>query len=368
LDGDTVSHQDCTDATKFVPDARAGTWPPNCATALAQLVLDTVNHDMGERPVALAMVAVVHRLESIVRDHCPPIAGARVAQLHEQLAELYTHRMGQEYAARRVRARAACISCDEKVPDGGGIVCASNHALCDECFNASVHTQTSMASFDAFVRHEAKLACLYCQPQAVLPPAMLVQGMQRLDAASQVAYQCARDEYAVRQERARFLKEIAILQAQVASGGADAAQRIRQHLVRIAEEVMILHCPKCHLPTVGDWEACFKVSCGGCNGTFCAWCLQTPADHAHVKDCASNPHRGSVYGTLQEWAAVRKPTRVAQMRAYLRDHVRADDWVALVAALAAQLAHAGIRASEIDDAAEPELVLSEVCRARAAAV
>jgi hypothetical protein len=130
--------------------------------------------------------------------------------------------------------------------------------------------------------------------------------------------------------------------------------------------VLTLHCPKCRSPTEGNWEACFKITCGGCNGTFCAWCLQTPADHAHVSNCASNPHRGNIYGTAQEWAAARKPIRVAQLRAYLSDRVRGDDRSALVTALLAHLAHAGIRAQEIYDdgaaAADPERILSQVCR------
>ena len=111
----------------------------------------------------------------------------------------------------------------------------------------------------------------------------------------------------------------------------------------------MLHCPKCRRPTAGDWEACFKITCGGCNAAFCAWCLQTPADHAHVSNCAGNPHRGNIYGTAQEWAAVRKPTRVAQLRAYLSARVRVDDRSAVVTALAAHLAHAGIVAREVHD-------------------
>lgn len=253
--------------------------------------------------------------------------------------------MSQESEDRR-----ECVSCADRIIGGCGIVCAADHALCDDCFNTSVLTQTE--AFDAFVRREAKLVCLYCKPHTVLTPAMQVKAMQRLNAEGQVAYLRARDEYAAQQERARLGKENDELRAQVARGGADAAQRVRHHVVRIDEEVLTLHCPKCRRPTEGKWDACFKISCGGCNGSFCAWCLQTPASHEHVGSCASNPHRGSIYGNLKEWETVRKPARVAQLRAYLHEHVRADDQMELVTALTPHLAHAGTRPHEIHDAVE----------------
>jgi hypothetical protein len=183
---------------------------------------------------------------------------------------------------------------------------------------------------------------------------MQVQAKQRLSAEGQDAYERARDEYAVRQERARLSKEIEELKAAQARDGADGAQRVRYHVLWITENVLMLHCPDCRQRTAGGWEDCFKITCGGCNGTFCAWCLQTPADHAHVRNCASNPDRGSIVGTLQQWAAKRKPARVAQLRAYLHDtkRVRADDRMELITALTARLADEGIQAQEIYDAIE----------------
>ena len=259
-----------------------------------------------------------------------------------------------------VRQERECVIsfCWEKIPEGCGIVCAADHALCDGCFNASVLTQTSSENFHEFVRRKAKLACLYCKPPTTLPPAMQVQAKQRLDAAGQDAYERARDAYAVRQVLARSSKEIEELQVQLARDGADPEQRVRQHLVWIEENILMLRCPKCRQLTAGNWDACFKISCDGCNGTFCAWCLQAPANHAHVKTCTKNPHPGTLFGNLQEWAAVRKPVLVKKLREYLHDieRVRADDRMKLATALTARLADVGIRPQEI----YVELRLSQV--------
>jgi hypothetical protein len=265
--------------------------------------------------------------------------------------------MSQENAVRQERE---CVIpfCLEKIPEGCGIVCAADHALCDACFNTSVITQTETEKLHEFARRGAKLACVYCHPPTILPPAMQVQAKQRLDAAGQDALERARDVYAVRQVLASSSKKIEELEAEKARDGADGAQRLRHHVLWVAENVLMLHCPDCRQRTEGGWEDCFKISCGGCSGTFCAWCLQTPADHAHVSNCASNPSPGSIGGDMQQWAAKHKSARVAQLRAYLHDikRVRADDRMELVTALTARLADEGIRPRDI----YVELRLSQV--------
>jgi hypothetical protein len=81
---------------------------------------------------------------------------------------------------------------------------------------------------------------------------------------------------------------------------------------RTFEEASNLRAPCCGA-VLDDFDNCFSVTCRACAPTtyFCAWCLRYTSSssddcHAHVRDCAENPHPGAVYGDMEYWLVVHR--------------------------------------------------------------
>jgi hypothetical protein len=84
-------------------------------------------------------------------------------------------------------------------------------------------------------------------------------------------------------------------------------------LVRRTFEEASNLCAPCCGTVLDDFDNCFSVTCRACTPTtyFCGWCLRytsssTDECHAHVRDCAENPHPGAVYGDMTYWLDVHR--------------------------------------------------------------
>lgn len=51
------------------------------------------------------------------------------------------------------------------------------------------------------------------------------------------------------------------------------AERIQCYRLAIAEDYLVLRCPRCQKAFV-DYTACDALTCGNCGAGFCALCLQ----------------------------------------------------------------------------------------------
>jgi hypothetical protein len=268
---------------------------------------------------------VVTRLRALVATYCPPMAVARAAHHSAQLTQLHQHEMAALWTAQMARARQrTCALCDEGFAVETGVVCAAGHALCGACLNRSVLDQTSQENLTWFCQRDAQLVCQFCQPPVVLPRAMQEKAIMLTIGEAQASYLRARVEHGVRQERTLLQIEIEKLRQEMAlGGGGDVAGRVRHHTV-VVSELLMLRCPSCGRLTEGDWDACFCVTCVGCRGTFCAWCLVTPTDHRHVAHCPRNPRRGQgdMYGTHAEWQQTHRAMHVARVTTYLQEKAR----------------------------------------------
>ena len=95
---------------------------------------------------------------------------------------------------------------------------------------------------------------------------------------------------------------------------------MHRHRLHIVENILTLHCPRegCRAAVL-DFDGCFAVTCSNCRCGFCGWCLRDCGGdaHAHVKQCATSRHRGSFYGSQEEFNEVHRRRRGAAVTAYL---------------------------------------------------
>ena len=101
------------------------------------------------------------------------------------------------------------------------------------------------------------------------------------------------------------------------------------------EGMLDVRCPRCRM-VFDEFTGCAALTCAykGCKCNFCALCLKdTGGDaHAHVKTCKLNPRRGEYFVSTEEWEAIMRERRRAEVRAYwvemvdpsLRDELRDD--------------------------------------------
>ena len=99
------------------------------------------------------------------------------------------------------------------------------------------------------------------------------------------------------------------------------------------EGMLDVRCPRCRM-VFDEFTGCAALTCAykGCKCNFCALCLKdTGGDaHAHVKTCKLNPRRGEYFVSTEEWEAIMRERRRAEVRAYwvemvdpsLRDELR----------------------------------------------
>ena len=97
---------------------------------------------------------------------------------------------------------------------------------------------------------------------------------------------------------------------------------IHGHRLHIVENILTLRCPRkgCR-QAVLDFDGCFAIVCSNCQCGFCGWCLMDCGGDAlaHVLLCPQSPanHRGSFYGSQEEFNQVHRRRRGAAVTAYL---------------------------------------------------
>ncbi len=121
---------------------------------------------------------------------------------------------------------------------------------------------------------------------------------------------------------------------EVAQGGLG---NVYLHYLYIANNLLNLHCPRCH-KVVFDWSGCCAVTCEGghCGANFCGFCLTDFPDsgscHQHVLMCGLNPKRGDYFATANELNLVHRGVRIAAVRKYFKDVVKDQEIIKRIVA------------------------------------
>lgn len=233
----------------------------------------------------------------------------------------------QEEQGARERIEAAkreCAGCFEKFVVGQGLDChgEDRHFLCDTCFGATnMEHQLSGDWRGHFTANHGKIVCQWCWPKHVSFFSDKEIAMHVTEEAY-AQYRQGQDELtevkAYRQAETRFQTQMAEIREQMLKAVDSRQQRVYQHRLHIAENILTLKCPRC-AAAIFDFTGCFAVTCNLCRCGFCAWCLaDCGADaHAHVLTCAHTLRPGQYHATLDEFNQVHRARRRAAVVAYL---------------------------------------------------
>mmetsp|Transcript_21853 Transcript_21853/g.31829 ORF Transcript_21853/g.31829 Transcript_21853/m.31829 type:complete len:314 (+) Transcript_21853:1354-2295(+) len=112
--------------------------------------------------------------------------------------------------------------------------------------------------------------------------------------------------------------------ADMLDGNAD---KCRQYLHHITENILTLGCPSCGAAFL-DFSGCCAVTCT-CGQDFCGLCLTAQRNgsvcHAHVTMCKLNPNRGQYFCSEDQLNSVHRRTRIGNLRKYFAQTVPAGD-------------------------------------------
>jgi len=316
---EVVYFEDIYDVNTSIPaDERAGDWDPQCVEKMNNLCKRCALVPYRDR--LGSMGEVVRVLKEIEESHCVvEVVGVHV-NMDELLAD-YNRLRRQQSEPPPAPIRTECCICFELVENCLGVKCRSPgaHFYCHSCFGDQTLSQTSANSRGKFYENECKVVCAYC--------------LQKFSEAD-VASVCTAEIYAVyrgacndfleaqicRREQERHARVVEQLQREIAAGVASNLEAsVNRKKLHIIENILTLKCPRC-ATAILDFEGCFAVTCGNCNCGFCGWCLEDcGADaHAHVKQCPQSLHRGSYYGSQEEFNQVHSANRGNRIREYLR--------------------------------------------------
>jgi ankyrin repeat protein len=230
-----------------------------------------------------------------------------------------------------------CIICDETFPSNiGGIICNSNHAMCNTCFVSQVRASSDLSDFKS---NGGKVACAYCIRSSECPQPFYAQAdvaaccsrtsegketyEKLLEIQKQLAVNLAlqgekeKHEQLLCNERERWMDHI--------SNGTMNDMVVDMHVNHIEKKIYPTRCPGCNT-NFEDFDACFALQCPfrSCRVHFCGWCFKQSANstenHNHVRSCQNNVSRNvidNVYGESGSFEAFQNRRRRVEIRAYL---------------------------------------------------
>jgi len=106
------------------------------------------------------------------------------------------------------------------------------------------------------------------------------------------------------------------------------------HRKYIEDEILVLHCPECHRGVFfpDSAQACFALTCSGCEAKICAFCLMVSptggSSHDHVSKCNLNWKAPHIFHSEEVWNECQKRRHLREIRAYLTDEIK-DNGLAL---------------------------------------
>lgn len=271
-----------------------------------------------------------------------------------------------------------CVICMCESPLGDGIMCqhaaggggavaagagadaappARRHFVCRDCMRG-----LALAAVDGenIVRTRGAVRCPGVDPACTAPPwpfdrvlpllvvedqaAMLAALQAALGSATTLVDDQARRLAELEASAADREAKLALRQA-AALAQASREDKLRVTRLRLVEDVLTLHCPRCHTAFV-DYEGCIALTCAraGCGCGFCAICLKDCARDAHAHCTAEH---GSYYPLAGVFERETRARRLRELQAALDRYAVAEgpEFVAeLRAAMERDLRDVGINA------------------------
>ena len=316
---EAVFFDDLYDTRTFIPsDERAGDWDPHCVEQVNALCKNCALVPFEAR--FGTMGEVVHVLKLIEQHHCKVTAEGGDQNMGDMLEE-YNKLRKQPTDRKLGPEELKCCICYERVARQLGVSCHSPgaHFYCNSCFSDQTLSQTSSDSKGKFYSSNCKVLCAYCsEPFSEADVASICTA--EVYARYRGACKDFLEAQICRREQEKHARAIEQLQKEIAQGGVQTlVATVNRKKLHILENILTLKCPRC-TTTILDFEGCFAVTCGHCNCNFCGWCLKDCGTnaHPHVKACTLSLHRGSYYGSQEEFNRVHSVSRGDRVREYLR--------------------------------------------------
>ena len=296
------------------PDTHAGEWDADCVHSVQTLATSCIA-PLSTRP--RAMVEVLHTLRELEQRYCRGVAEEleHYRRKYEQLrAQVMSEERARQCSAER--SRRECLICFDVKTVGEGVECrgSERHFVCRDCFSDQVRVQSGADNRGRFKSFNSSIVCAFCTE-----PFPDGEVASRCSPEAWTLYRRARDEVLITREQEQHQLHIAQLRDELSRlNGRNAA--VHRHRLHIVENILTLHCPRegCRA-AVFDFDGCFAVSCSNCRAGFCGWCMRDCGGdaHAHVKQCDHSLHRGSFYGSQEEFNQAHRQRRGAAVTAYL---------------------------------------------------
>jgi hypothetical protein len=349
--------EDGAGAAAVAARAEAGVWPPAAAHALAALALNCIAlrpakrvADMkaiaaGLRRVRAALPVAVEKIDCpICLCAFPASDGTRCRRALAVGAAANAAASGAAGGAARhypvgVAARAAgggAAAGGMAAGGAGAVAVAEGHFICHGCLQAHVVENLNARKL------EANEGAVPCHEVGCASPWALEDLNDHLDKRTLVEYGRALRYHLFDAARAKREADAAFAARVRAANDARLAQaeRVRQHRLVIAEQQLLLRCPRCAV-AFADYDGCNALQCAKCGCGFCALCLRDCRDEgndAHTH-CARE-HGGNIHDRPR-FERTHRERRVRAVAAAVR--ALAGEGAALQRALVAELAKADLR-------------------------
>jgi serine/threonine protein kinase len=153
-----------TDVDELVPDNRLSDnpFPVECVQVLQALILNCLK---SSKKRISSVATVMRQLLDLEKLHCIHTNEETllVDKMHSMEEELQQFRLSKLARLPSVE-NARCFSCAIECCIDIGVLCSSNHFLCNVCFGSNVTNQLSSEYRVSFDFHRSNIVCKYCLP------------------------------------------------------------------------------------------------------------------------------------------------------------------------------------------------------------
>jgi interleukin-1 receptor-associated kinase 4 len=258
------------DEARLPADARAGEWPPACASALRALALQCMA-DRAQRTDSVAIV--VKQLVALVSEHCPQtsleisvqneLLSLYRNQQHQVVADALKQRAATALAKERSQRqqRTCCICLDDDKDVTCVITCSQcRKHCCLEDFQTQIRIQCGHEERSQFVKNRCSIVCSICR-DAFAERDVLAFVDDATFAIFRRACVDVVELQAFNKAKSEFQSKVEEMRNELMRVQGEREQRIYRHRLHICENILTLKCPR---PACGqavlDFDGCVRVN------------------------------------------------------------------------------------------------------------